>query len=341
MVSVGGNLYSVPEATRRRVVEVHTLADEIRIFEDGTLIATHPVLEGRGRRRVAPGHRKFRVVVANATTTADATLITAHPGERVARRPRPRAPPLQSADHPASRADATPPRSTTQKQEPRSTRRPITDTPPTRELSSGTSRENSIGIDTVITTGTKSRGAIPPAPPPSSPLRPPPRAQRLAPGVKLVRMQPVAARDRTRHRIRSQALGDNLRLLLPAPPPPPLRPSQNLDPANDGLINWLTWITIHTRHPPEAPSSQPRPSRQRGLRAPLRACKIFRTAMGRLKVIAHWWRWGASDVGDQALPQYRDASGAFPILQRASQVGHIAAAGNSPAVAPPPPMRER
>jgi Mu transposase, C-terminal domain len=29
------------------VVEVHTLADEVRIFEDGTLIATHPVLEGR------------------------------------------------------------------------------------------------------------------------------------------------------------------------------------------------------------------------------------------------------------------------------------------------------
>ena len=35
MVSVGGNLYSVPDATRRRAVEVHTLADEVRIFEDG------------------------------------------------------------------------------------------------------------------------------------------------------------------------------------------------------------------------------------------------------------------------------------------------------------------
>jgi transposase len=58
MVSVGGNFYSVPDATRRRVVEVHTLADEIRIFEDGTLIAAHPVLEGRYQRRVAPGHRK-------------------------------------------------------------------------------------------------------------------------------------------------------------------------------------------------------------------------------------------------------------------------------------------
>ena len=59
MVSVGGNLYSVPDATRRRVVEVHTLANEIRIFEDGRLIAAHAVLEGRHQRRVAPGHRKM------------------------------------------------------------------------------------------------------------------------------------------------------------------------------------------------------------------------------------------------------------------------------------------
>jgi transposase len=57
MVSVGGNLYSVPDATRKRIVEVHTLADEVRIFEEGTLIAVHPVLEGRHQRRVAPGHR--------------------------------------------------------------------------------------------------------------------------------------------------------------------------------------------------------------------------------------------------------------------------------------------
>jgi hypothetical protein len=58
MVSVGGNFYSVPNATRRRTVEVHTLADEVRIFEDGALIATHPVLEGRHQRRIAPGHRR-------------------------------------------------------------------------------------------------------------------------------------------------------------------------------------------------------------------------------------------------------------------------------------------
>lgn len=58
MVSVGGNLYSVPDATRRRAVEVQIFADEIRIIEDGRTIAVHPVLEGRNQRRVAPGHRK-------------------------------------------------------------------------------------------------------------------------------------------------------------------------------------------------------------------------------------------------------------------------------------------
>jgi transposase len=57
MISVDGNLYSVPDGTRRRVVEVQTLADELRIFEDGRLIAAHPLLAGRGQRRLAIGHR--------------------------------------------------------------------------------------------------------------------------------------------------------------------------------------------------------------------------------------------------------------------------------------------
>jgi transposase len=35
MVSVDGNLYSVPDTTRRRPVEVHSTADEVRILEDG------------------------------------------------------------------------------------------------------------------------------------------------------------------------------------------------------------------------------------------------------------------------------------------------------------------
>ncbi|MEM1163656.1 MAG: IS21 family transposase [Pseudomonadota bacterium] len=58
MVSVDGNLYSVPDTTRKRVVEVQNHVTEVRIFEEGQLIACHPVLEGKNRRRVDPGHRK-------------------------------------------------------------------------------------------------------------------------------------------------------------------------------------------------------------------------------------------------------------------------------------------
>ena len=58
MVSVGGNLYSVPDTTRRRVVDVHVLADEIRIFEDGEFVASHLPLDGRGEKRLDPAHRK-------------------------------------------------------------------------------------------------------------------------------------------------------------------------------------------------------------------------------------------------------------------------------------------
>lgn len=59
MVSVGGNYYSVPDVTRRRVVEVHSLADEVHIFEDDRLIARHPLLEGRRQRSLLEGHRRI------------------------------------------------------------------------------------------------------------------------------------------------------------------------------------------------------------------------------------------------------------------------------------------
>jgi hypothetical protein len=57
MVSVDGNLYSVPDGTRKRPVEVQVLAQDIRILEAGQLIAVHPVQAGRGGRSLLPGHR--------------------------------------------------------------------------------------------------------------------------------------------------------------------------------------------------------------------------------------------------------------------------------------------
>lgn len=58
MISVGGNYYSVPDTARHRTLEVQHHATELRIFEEGQLIARHPVLEGKARRRVDPAHRK-------------------------------------------------------------------------------------------------------------------------------------------------------------------------------------------------------------------------------------------------------------------------------------------
>src|SRR5215831_12232782 len=84
MVSVGGNLYSVPDSTRRRIVEVHTLANEIHILEDDKLIAVHPVLERRGQHRIVGGHRSApppgnrrtaRVMPPAATAPAGAVVM--------------------------------------------------------------------------------------------------------------------------------------------------------------------------------------------------------------------------------------------------------------------------
>lgn len=86
MVSVGGNLYSVPDCTRRRIVEVHVLADEIQIFEEDKLIAVHPVLDGRGQRRLAAGHR-FQPPPPNSITPREAPAPLPRAGDVVARRP--------------------------------------------------------------------------------------------------------------------------------------------------------------------------------------------------------------------------------------------------------------
>jgi transposase len=85
MVSVGGNTYSVPDATRSRLVEVHSLADEVRIFENGTLIAAHPVLEGRKQPRVHPDHRRS-IAPQHRPRPRDEVLVAKPAGDTVLHR---------------------------------------------------------------------------------------------------------------------------------------------------------------------------------------------------------------------------------------------------------------
>jgi hypothetical protein len=84
LVSVGGNLYSVPDRTRR-VVEVHQLADEIHIFDAGRLVAVHPVLEGRRSTRIAAGHRRLPSRPSPSLPAAEPLAIR-RTGDHVARR---------------------------------------------------------------------------------------------------------------------------------------------------------------------------------------------------------------------------------------------------------------
>ena len=85
MVSVDGNLYSVPDTTRKRQVEVQRSATEIRIIEQGHCVACHPRLTGRGQRRLSPGHRQPRKIAPASLPPAYSGYFT-RPGEVVATR---------------------------------------------------------------------------------------------------------------------------------------------------------------------------------------------------------------------------------------------------------------
>jgi len=97
---------------------VHTLADEVRIFEDGALIAAHPVLEGRHQRRVAAEHRKAQRI-ADPGRNKPILILRKHVRSKA------------SVNSPIPGAAAAPPRSATQKWSPRSpSDRLITENPP-------------------------------------------------------------------------------------------------------------------------------------------------------------------------------------------------------------------
>ncbi|WP_255356712.1 ATP-binding protein [Thioclava sp. SK-1] len=79
MVAARGNQYSVPDTTRCQFVKVQNHATEVRIFEDGALIACHPVLEDSNQQRVGPSHRKpvpvARQAVVKQPSPADTAVL--------------------------------------------------------------------------------------------------------------------------------------------------------------------------------------------------------------------------------------------------------------------------
>ncbi len=81
-VSVGGNYYSVPDGTRRRTLEVETTAHQVRIREEGELIAVHSLLQGRRQRSVLPGHRH----TPRRTERRERATTRVLPGHQVATR---------------------------------------------------------------------------------------------------------------------------------------------------------------------------------------------------------------------------------------------------------------
>jgi hypothetical protein len=85
MVSVAGNLYSVPDMTRRRILDVHVCADEIRILENGVVVAIHAPLEGRDQTRVDPAHRQA-AFSSRRRPSDGAPIIIRRAGDQVARR---------------------------------------------------------------------------------------------------------------------------------------------------------------------------------------------------------------------------------------------------------------
>ena len=85
MVSVGGNLYSVPDTTRRRILDVHVFANEIHIFENGAVVASHLALEGRDQTRLDPAHRKASAPSRRRPSDGEPVVIRLT-GDQVARR---------------------------------------------------------------------------------------------------------------------------------------------------------------------------------------------------------------------------------------------------------------
>ena len=87
MVSVDGNLYSVPDGIKTRQIQVERTATELRILDGQTLLAVHPFQLGKNQRQVTKGHRSKSAVPQplRAEIKSEATLERA--GDTIEQRP--------------------------------------------------------------------------------------------------------------------------------------------------------------------------------------------------------------------------------------------------------------
>lgn len=84
MVSVDGNLYSIPNGLRLSSVQVERTATTVRLLHEQQLLAVHRLLTGRGQRQVLQGHRA-RVKPRRDHDTVSEPAI-GNDGDQIARR---------------------------------------------------------------------------------------------------------------------------------------------------------------------------------------------------------------------------------------------------------------
>jgi transposase len=78
-ISYNGNDYSVPEGLAATEIQVRANLEKINFYQGDRLVATHPVLEGKGARRLAPEHRRnLRLYIRRFDTDSEglSELIT-------------------------------------------------------------------------------------------------------------------------------------------------------------------------------------------------------------------------------------------------------------------------
>lgn len=86
MVSVDGNLYSVPDGINTRQIQVERTATELRILDGLTLLAVHPLQLGKHQRQVIKGHRSKTPTVKPPVTTQSQDALQGRTGDIIERR---------------------------------------------------------------------------------------------------------------------------------------------------------------------------------------------------------------------------------------------------------------